>query len=396
MRRALFAFAVLASWAALVLWAADVEWSEPLAPAEQRHFAGEEFAAVFGAGSANDGVLKIVSPANDFTSLESLKPVDIDAYRFQTLRYRFADFPRTLELSLVFRTADDPDAVAISLPWPGSATRTFDLRQVPEWRGRIVEIGFAEFPTAQVVPPSRGFKPFDLVDAALWSPSWRGDLLALWTDWFGAWPWTQRSVHALGRDTDTPRALSLVLCVAIAVGIAIVWAIVLLGWRGRALSVRAAAIAAAGWIVLDATWQAGLWGRLQTTRAVYADLSWSERERTVGDVDIADAADRIRALLRNEPHDARILVQAGSGYEMLRLIWHLLPRNVADYAYAAPMGSALPEGCLIVFFDTDVWRTKPYWRQLLKHSQRLHAGDSIHGDSFEDDSVTVFRFRHGR
>jgi len=396
MRRILFALLVLASWTILVLWAADVEWSEPLSPAAHRRFAGDEFAAVFGTGSADDGVLKVVSPASDFTSLQSLNPTDLDAYQFQTLRYRFADFPRTLELSLVFRTADDADAVAISLPWPGNATRTFDLRQVPEWRGRIVEIGFAQFPVAQLVPPPRGFKPFEIVEAGLWSPSWRGDVLALWTDWFGAWPWTQRSVHALGRDTDTPRALSLVVCVAIAVGVAILCAALILGWRGRQLMMQSALVAGMGWIVLDATWQAGLWGRLQTTRAVYADLSWPERERTVGDADIADAADKVRALLRNEPREARILVDAGSGYELLRLVWHLLPRNVADYQYAASLGAALPEGCLIVFFHTDDWRTKPYWRHLLKHSEHLAAADSIHGDSFEDEPVTVFRFRHGR
>ena len=155
----------------------------------------------------------------DYTSLQSLRPSDVDAETFPTLRYRFANFPRTLELSLVFRTAENPEDVAVSLPWPGERRARSISSQIPQWRGQIVEFGFAQFPVAQLVPPAQGFKPFEIVEAGLWSRSWRGDLAALATDWFGAWPWTQRSVHALGRDTDTPRARSLVLCVAFALGI---------------------------------------------------------------------------------------------------------------------------------------------------------------------------------
>ena len=54
-------------------------------------------------------------------------------------------------------------------------------------------------------------------------------------DWLGQWPWSQRSVHALGRDTNTPRAQSLVLCLALAIGLVLLWAIVFLRARGAAL-----------------------------------------------------------------------------------------------------------------------------------------------------------------
>ena len=201
MRRIAFALAVLASWTVLLLIAARVEWSSPFSPAEQREFPGGDFTAVFGTASADEGALRVASSGADYTSLQSLHPSDLDADQFPTLRYRFADFPRTLELSLIFRTTEHPEDVAISLPWPGDAVRTFDLSRIPEWHGHIVEIGFAEFPTAQLVPPAEGFKPFAIVETALCSRSWHGDLAALATDWFAAWPWTQRSVHALGRDT---------------------------------------------------------------------------------------------------------------------------------------------------------------------------------------------------
>ena len=398
MRRIAFALAVLASWTVLLLIAARVEWSSPFSPAEQREFPGSDFTAVFGTASADEGALRVASSGADYTSLQSLHPSDLDADRFPTLRYRFADFPRTLELSLIFRTTEHPEDVAISLPWPGDAVRTFDLSRIPEWHGHIVEIGFAEFPTAQLVPPAEGFKPFEIVEAALWSRSWHGDLAALATDWFAAWPWTQRSVHALGRDTDTPRALSLVLCVALAVGIAIAWMVPLFGRRDRRFAIGAVVALALAWFALDVAWQSGLWGRLKTTRAVYADRSWPEREHTVADKNIRDAAVELLVMLRPEPMTARILVYAdpASSYELLRFVWHVLPRNVGLFGYAAPYLGALPDGCLIVFLHTDAWRTDPMMRSLLANSQHLATPASIHADSFEDEPVVVFRYRRGR
>jgi uncharacterized membrane protein YphA (DoxX/SURF4 family) len=398
MRRIAFLLAVLAGWTVLVLVAAGVDVSSPFAPAEQRAFRGDDFTAVFGTASVAGDRLNVSAPGEGFTSLQSLHPPGIDAEALPTLRYRFADFPRTLELSLVIRTAETPEDIAISLPWPGDRVQTFDLSRVPEWRGRIVEIGFAEFPTAQVVPPALGFKPFAIVEAGLWSRSWGGDLAALATDWFAAWPWTQRSVHALGRDTETPHApMSLVLTAALAAGISIACAALAFGRRARPLASAAAIALAVAWLALDVAWQFGLWGRLETTRAVYAKLSWNERQRTVADADLAALADRLRIIVRTEPQTARILVygDAASGYELLRFIWHVLPRNIA-LLVNANVGDALPNGSLIVFLRSDAWRTNPGMRSLLAASDRLISPVTIHADSFEDEPVVVFRYRHGK
>jgi hypothetical protein len=398
MRRIALVLAVLASWTVLLLWAARVDLSSPFAPAEQREFPGDDFRAVFGAATADADRLRVTSTGDDFTSLQSLAPSGVDAASFPTLRYRFEDFPRTLELSLVFRTTESAEDVAVSLPWPGEGTNTFDLSQIPEWQGHIVEIGFAEFPVAQLVPPAQGFRPFELVDAALWSRSWRGDLAALSTDWLGAWSWTQRSVHALGRDTDTPRARSLLLCVAIALGIALAWIALLIGRRTPMFATAGLGVAVAAWLALDIVWQAGLWGRLQTTRAVYAPLDWDARERTVADTDVVAAAGKLRTMLQGEPPSSRILVyaDAGNGYELLRFVWHALPLDVAVYAYASFVGSALPERTLIVFYRSDAWRTDEGWRKFLKYSEHIPSSGSLYGDAFDNDAVVVFRFHHGR
>ena len=397
MRRIAFALAVLASWSILLLWAAHVDVVAVLAGRAAR-ISGRRFCAGVRRGQRRSGSAAYRVDRRGLHEPAVAASVRSGRGRFPTLRYGSSDFPRTLELSLVFRTAENPEVVAISLPWPGNETRTFDLGRVPEWQGRIVEIGFAEFPTAQQVPPPQGFRPFDIVEAALWSRSWRGDLAALVTDWFAAWPWTQRSVHALGRDTDTPRARSLVLCVALAAGIAIAWLALLFGWRGPKLAIGAAGAIALAWLALDVTWQAGLWGRLATTRAVYAPLSWIEREHTIADIDIADAATKLRVMLRTEPMQSRILVVSDpkSGYELLRFVWHLLPRNVAVLGYAFSAGDVLPDGCLIVFFRSDAWRTDPMMRSLLARSEHLATPASIHGDSFDDEPVVVFRYHRGR
>jgi hypothetical protein len=399
MRRSAFVLALLAGWTVLVLIAARVDVSAPFAAAEQRAFRGNDFTAVFGTASVVDDRLEVSAPGEGFTSLQSLHPPDIDAEQFPTLRYRFADFPRTLELSLVIRTADAPDDIAIALPWPGNRVQTFDLSRVPEWRGRIVEIGFAEFPTAQVVPPAQGFKPFAIVEAGLLSSSWRGDLAALATDWFAAWPWTQRSVHALGRDSDTPGApMSVVLAVALAGVFAIICAALIFGRRARALATSSAIALAVAWLALDVAWQFGLWGRLETTRAVYAKLSWNQREHTVADSDLVALADRLRVMLRKEPENARVLVygDATSGYELLRFIWHVLPRNIGLLANANAAGDALPNGTIIVFLQSDAWRTSEHFRRMLSASQRIITPVTIHADGFEDEPIVAYRFRHGK
>ena len=399
MRRIAFVLALAAGWTMLVLVAARIDISSPFAAAEQRAFRGNDFTAVFGTASVEEDRLDVSSPGEGFTSLQSLHPSDIDAEQFPTLRYRFRDFPRTLELSLVIRTAGNAEDVAIALPWPGDRVQTFDLSRVPEWHGRIVEIGFAEFPTAQVVPPAQGFSPFAIVEAGLWSRSWHGDLAALATDWFAAWPWTQRSVHALGRDTETPGApMSLVVAVALAAVCAIVCAALAFGRRARSLATAGAIALAVAWLALDVAWQSGLWGRLETTRAVYAKLSWNQREHTVADTDLVALADRLRVMLRKEPETARVLVygDATSGYELLRFIWHALPRNVGLLANANAAGDALPNGAIIVFLRSDAWRTNESFRRMLSASERIVTPVTIHADSFDDEPIVAYRFRRGK
>ena len=396
-RIAAFLLASCTSVGLLLLWAADVRWSAPLSPEYRRDFNGSAFGEVFGRAVARDGALAVEAAADDHTTLQVIQ-VDIDAAAFAVLRYRFPGFPRTLELSFVFRTAAAPEDVqTVSLPWPGGGDTAFDLTQVPAWKGRIVEIGFAQFATAQLVPPERGFAPFALQQAALWSDSWRGDLAALATDWFGAWPWSQRSVHALGREGDSPRARSIVLFVALVAAAIALLATALLGLRGRRVAAVALACTACAWLVLDLRWQTGLQQRLAATRALYEGVPWDERRMLVGDSDILAAAERIRTLVGPDAAHRRMLVHAASGYAQLRLVWHLLPLDVASFWVPDP-AAPLPDGCLIVFYASDDWYANPGFRQFLARSERLWDDrDAIMRGSFDSPAdIVVFRYRHAR
>lgn len=397
MKRAGFVVALAASWLLLLSWAAGIDLRSPWSPDAERAFPGSRFRAAFGRAEPEGQRLRVLAEAEDHSSLQTTVLPQLDASRFPILRYRFDGFPRTLELSLTFRTAENPEDVqTVSLSWPGSGTTTFDLSAIEAWKGSIIELGFAEFATGQLVPPEQGFAPFVLERAELWSPSWRGDLAALATDWFGAWPWSQRSVHALGREGGTAGAHSPVLAVALAAASAAACSMLLLGLRGRrALGVLLGAVLLA-WFALDLRWQVGLVQRLLATRALYAGHDWPERARRVGDSDILRAAEALRAMLRDEPEQRRILVYADSGYSLLRMIWHLQPLNAAPFWHAAPFGRSLPEGTLIVFFASDAWHANPAIHRLLENSERLAAPGVIHADGYEAADVVVYRFRHAR
>ena len=357
MRRGWFVVAMLASVFVVLAWAARLEWGAPLVSSQQLAFTGSQFRVVMGGASHDEERLRIGAVGEERTALQSVELDGVDADEYRLLRYRFEDFPHTLELSLVFRRADSLEEVqVVSLPWPGSGNAWFDLSNVPEWKGRIVEIGFAEFPTPQIVPPMQGFQPFTLVDAELRSRSWRGDFAALRTDWLGYWPWSQRSVHALGRDTDTPRAQSLVLSIAILIALAVFWAFVLLGWRGARLRELLVIVFVAGWLLLDLQWHAGLRWRHEATRTLYADFDWPQRELNSADSDVVRTAIELKSLLRDEPDSTRILVHAGSSFEQLRLVYHLLPLNVAVLAQViAATTVPLPAGSLVIVYNAEGW-----------------------------------------
>ena len=126
------------------------------------------------------------------------------------------------------------------------------------------------------------------------------------------------------------------------------------------------------------------------TRELYAGHNWNEREQLVADSDLVEAAQRIQNLLRSEPDTTRILVHSDSSYSLLRLIYHLLPRNVAVLSLVSPEARfvPLPEGTLVIVLASPAWR---YDRQ-----RKALAGGGINLPAsllYDEDGLIIARYR---
>jgi hypothetical protein len=311
----------------------------------------------------------------------------IRAGDYPFLSYRFEDFPRTLELSLVFRRADSPqDVHSITIPWPGAGWRTVDLRRLPEWRGEIVELGFAEYATAQLVPPSVAFAPFRFDGVELASPSWRGGFAALHTAWFAYLPWALQSISALVPDRATFGTASPVPALVAGVLLSVLVLAVLLRWPWWH-TLRAAGIAAALlWMGLDARWLRDLNARHSLTEHLYAGKNWDDRLHLLPDQDLAFMAAQVGDWLDSQPPGQRLLVAADSNYAFLRLIYLLLPHDVAllQLAGAAP----LPPDSLVLLYASTRWRYDPQQGAIVG-GLRDYPADPV----FESGLVHVYRLR---
>jgi hypothetical protein len=355
-RRAACALVVAAIWLILLGWAAGLSWNTPVLAQKNVHLNASDFHVVFGAGVEDETALRIGAIGDDGNALQSIALDHLHAEDFSTLRYRFDSFPKTLELSLIFRRADAPDDVqTITVPWPGDGERSVELSTIPGWHGEIIELGFAEYATPQLVPPSIAFRPFRFDQAELWSPSWRGGIGALYTSWFGYAPWGLLSVSALGPSMEVAQGPGLTPILALAAMLAIVAAALILRWSRRTLA-RAAIIAAVlCWALLDLLWLHDFHAKNQLTRSVYGEKSWGERARLLPDQDTASAAEQVKNWFATQPPAPRILVACDSNYTFLRLIYLLLPLDAAPLQEAAGVRRP-PRDTVFVLYANARWQ----------------------------------------
>jgi hypothetical protein len=337
MRNLRLAFALILLWLLVLGTAAGIPWSAPLSPRAIVALNGQDFRPLVGAGvedgtSLGIGAIATEGYALQTTSLEHLRAADTPI-----LRYHFEDFPRTLELVLVFRRADAPDDVqTAALPWPGDGSVVVDLRAASEaWRGEITELGFAEYPTAQLVPPSIAFRPFRLVDARLQSAAWNAAPGLLLSGWFGYRPWSQASVNVVAQGAEGSTSMPLTLAIGGALTF-VVLAWLRREWRAR-LPRLAMIVGLSMWVALDVCALDDLWTKHKLTTSIYSGKSWQERARLQPDEDVAGFAQLTRQHVAGTGSGQRVLVGSDSIFKMLRLIYFLLPLN------AAPLDSALGE-----------------------------------------------------
>lgn len=331
-RLGLAAAALLVAAAIVLAWAAGVTPGSPWSSGQRLDWPGARFQPVMGQGRGSPGGMRVTQPAEDHSALQTLPLRAVEAAQTPFLRYQFKDFPRTLELALVFRRSDSPrDVEVIALPWPGERTNTVDLRRVEGWGGAIIELGFAQFPTAQLVPEERGFAAFTLEHAALWSPSWQASLAALGTQWLERRPWQLISASALGPRSVTDRAVyhpRLPLVVALLVGL-LGLAIVAARGLSRAALLRMALLTGAmGWLVVDAAWLRDLMFKARTDADIWSDIPLPQRQENVFASDVQAAATSLKRALEDADPGQRVVLYGGSTFESLSLAYRAAPLNI--------------------------------------------------------------------
>ncbi len=358
MRSLLLAVALIAVWLLVLGTAAGVPWSAPMSARATLALNGQDFRPLVGAGVEDGTALGIGAIATDGYALQTTSLEHLRAAEMPVLRYQFEDFPRTLELVLVFRRADAPDDVqTVALPWPGDGGVTFDLRTATEaWRGEIIELGFAEYATSQLVPPSIAFRPFRLVSAGLRSAAWSAVPVLLRSGWFGYRPWSQASVNVVAQGAEGTTSMPLTLALGAMLTFAVlVW--LRREWRGRLLRL-ALLLGALAWVALDLRGLDDLWAKRELTTSVYSGKSWQERARLQPDEDIAGFAQLSRQQASAAGSGQRVLVASDSIYKMLRLMYFLLPLNMAPLETAMAEGSpsSFAADTLIVICAGKAWQ----------------------------------------
>ena len=378
-------------WLLLLAIFCEIPLRAPLRPAQHRALPGSAFDEKVGRSHSLDDELTIDASGPDHSALQVREGESINAADWRILRYSMTGLPRTLEVSLVYRTPDHPDWQAVSLPWPVNGSASFDLSRVPGWHGEITGMGLLEFPTAQLVPPELGFRPFSVDRIELQSASWEGALSVKRSDWFGYWPWALMSISALGPDAAAPRGRSLVLLLTLGAAGTIGVLVLVFGWRSRRLMLACIGSALIVWVMLDLRWLANLAARHAGTRLLYADKSWDERAPLVADSRLYADALRVRELLVDAPRNAKVFVDAATDYERARLIYHLLPLNTGSVNVTGYGTAQQREGGYLVLHGLKD----------MSYDAQRHGLVSLQGSFYpvdvvlEDGDLRVYRFSGG-
>ena len=348
-------FILLVVWLTGFGWAAGVPWNAPILPRELVALAGTDFRVRFGTGANSANGLAVSGLAADGTGLQTAPLDHLRASDFPVLTYRFEDFPDTLELSLMFRRADMPDDLQmIPIPASGGGTASVDLAAFADWKGEIIELGFAEYAAPQLVPPSEAkFLPFQIEYVQLKSHSWSQLFLRSRSDWLSYRPWTLRSINTLGQRIDFLAESSMQLLVTLCALVSLIAAWAILRWPRRRIAQATLLATCAVWVLLDLRWLDDFAAKHRVIEKLYAGRPWQARAQLQPDEDTLAAAAEISRLASAQGVN-RVLVLSDSTYTLLRLIYFLLPLNVApmSLALSAAPGTSPPRDALIAVFGS--------------------------------------------
>ncbi|MEP6940490.1 MAG: hypothetical protein ABI846_12070 [Rudaea sp.] len=355
-RGVVFAIALVAIWLGVFALTAGLPWDAPLNSGKRLTLEGRDFLVRSGTGKLGARGLEISAFGADGTALQTARLGRARSEQTPILRYRISDFPKTLELALIFRRSDAPEDVqSISLPAPILPEAAVDLTRLPQWHGEILEVGFAEYAAGQVVAPDNAqFAPFRIERVSLQARSWSEIFPRLLSDWFGYRPWALLSISALGPQLETLPTSSMTVAIGIGGVLSLLAGWLTLGWSKRRLLQASCVTALGAWLLLDLRWLDDFLSKHRVIETLYADKSWEERAKIQPDDDTLRAAAELSKFAA-EVGAKRILVTGDSQYTTLRLVYFLLPLNAAPMVsvLAASPGGIVPADTLIAVLGND-------------------------------------------
>ncbi len=252
-----------------------------------------------------------------------------DAQRFPILSISWRDVPPGLAASLSWRT-EQADGVEhqIRLQAVNNRAQDYFLGAHPAWRGRVIEVAIYLFPEKSNGRPMPLETPIVLDRLSLFSDSWSRRLMAQWTAWSGADPWSLRSINSVDRYPSQLEYLRLTPFLA---GCWVIAVLVVLGfWRPPTglVGARRAAVIAMPFIVLLSLQQlSSLVAQRAATERQFGALSHQQRQLQLADFELYRLAQDVRAKLPDRKR--RLWIVAADPFVQHRLRWHLQAQNSA-------------------------------------------------------------------
>lgn len=256
-----------------------------------------------------DGLGVLVAPAPPFAAAE---------YSRATWHFALAA-PPGAEFAMAWQTREQPGRTFTQRIENARGRVDVDLRDHPDWRGSIANVG--------LVVRGRLDAPLRVTGFSLASNAWYATLGDIFRQW-AASPF-QDGRTSIGQMSFEERHVApLLAVVAAAVALALAW-IGIQAWRRkeRPGAASVAILFLAGWLALDLRWQTLLWREHAAAIRQFAGKTLDEKHASTLDAPIFEVARRIRDADR--PRKGRVLVLSDNAHLRTRAAWFLYPENVS-------------------------------------------------------------------
>lgn len=284
--------------------------------------------AVVGEARPDNGALTVTAYRDGMAVLSSGRTA-LDAASLPLLDLGLAP-PAGASGALFWRRADLPRELHARRLNP--ERRRMDLRNEPEWRGRVIELGIIAYASSEGA--------FRILPLTLTPATAGGQARILLENWLPAGSWTQADINA--RKPRGGGLPALVPTVAAWLAAALMACLLAARRRGGGVPGGLPALCLAAWLLLDARWLAQ--GMLQAGRILdrYGSAGALPTLPVAGDRDLFTFAGEVRALL-GEPSRRVYLVAEDPRmrFELQRMRYHLLPQRA--YVHEGPLAD-VPAG----------------------------------------------------